>query len=323
MGGGSRRRKGSRRRAEREATWEAGASHFRWGMYGWGCFLAFFGYLFLVTEVLTEPGPVTTLAHLLGVGIVAFGAYSAYRSLRSGRDLQSRSARDANDDLARLRQAGGTVVPVPAGARLPLTVDARPELVSSRARTSPLPWLVAAAACAGLSWRMSDELGWSFLLTLAGVVGSVGGIIGLAYATNRRGRIVLDAQSLQVRSGVRTRTLDRSSLQDAVDVTLRVVLPRAPEQYVTTVHVVGRDGRRAFSMGRTVFDSAGVATVLGVLQLPLHRVPGHHDPATVEALVPGSTSLVVRRPFLVVLGSAAVLVVVVGLGAVAWTSFSG
>ncbi len=323
MGAGSRRRRSARRRAERAAAQAAEESYVGWAMRAWGCFAAFFGYLILVSEVLDEPGAGRTLAHALGAGIVGLGLYSAFRSMRSGRVMESTSAREASEDLARWRTAGGTVLPWPDGATLPLTVAARPELVNARARTSPLPWLVGAVACLGLSWRMSDDLGYPFPLTVAGVVGFVAGLIGLSYVTNRRGRIVVDEQRLRVRTAIRTRTLERAALQDAVDITLHIVLPRGPDQYVTSVHVVGRDGRRAFSLGRHVYDEPGVATVLGVLQLPLHLVPGHHDPATVEAFVPGSTSLLVRRPFLTGIGLAAALTVALAVGIVAWVAYYG
>ena len=279
----------------------------RWAMIGWGCFLAFFGYLYVVSELLEEPGVLSRLAHGVGIGIVGLGCYSAYRSLRSGRVMESEQTRSARAELARLRRTGGRT-PKPVGdVALPLVVDARPKLVDDRAK-NPVTWLVAVALIALLAWPMSEDLDWSFMLTFLGIVVGVTAVVGLAYATNQRGRIVVDETRVRARTFLRTRHVDRAVLVDAVEVTMQIHTPRGPDARIASVYVTRQGGRRAFSMGRHVYDGAGVDAVLGVLQLPLHQVAGSHDPVSVEAFVPGSTSFAQRRPFTLGLAIAAGLI---------------
>lgn len=163
----------------------------RWAKIGWACLLAFFGYLYVVSELLEKPGFLRSLAHGVGIGIVGLGCYSAYRSLRSGRVMDSEQTYAARAELARLRQIGGRA-PKPLGnVALPLVADVRPKLVDDRAK-NPVTWLVAGALIALLAWPMSEDLDWSFLLTFMGIVVGVTAVVGPASAVNQRGRIVVD-----------------------------------------------------------------------------------------------------------------------------------
>ncbi|MEJ7796327.1 MAG: hypothetical protein WKF50_12310 [Nocardioides sp.] len=290
-------------------------SYARWWLYAAACFGMFFVYLFMVSEVVEDPGAARLVAHAFGLGVVVFGGYSAYRGAVAGGQLASLTVRAAKKDLARQLRSGGQSFPSPADLTLPVIVEARPRVLREGVKDNPAVWLVAGVSLAGLAWEISSELGWSFLLTLAGCVALLVVIVGLGFAANSRGRLSIGADTVRIRTAFRSRSRDRRSLAHAVEVTTMQYVPRAGMVHNTTVHVVGTSGRRVFALNRDVYDAGGVATALGALGLRLHRVADPCEFGDLEGIVPGSTSFAQRRPMTlgIVIALGIVAVVIAGV----------
>lgn len=291
-------------------------SYARWWLYAAACFGMFFAYLFVVSEVIEGPRAARLIAHAVGIGVVIFGVYSAYRGAVAGAKLTSLTVRGANEDLARQLRSGGQSFPSPADLTFPVRVEARPRVLREGVKDNPAVWLVAGVSLAGLAWEISSDLGWSFLLTLAGCTALLVAIVGLAFAANSRGRLSIGADTVRIRTAFRSRSRDRGSLAHAVEVTTMQYVPRAGMVHNTTVHIVGTNGRRVFALNRDVYEADGVATALGVLGLRLHRIADPCEFGDLEGIVPGSTSFAQRRPITLGIAIALGIVAVVIAGAV-------
>lgn len=312
----TRRRSAGEAGGNPEAVLGAITLYTRWWLYAAACFGMFFAYLFVVSEVVEDPGAARLIAHAFGIGVVVFGVYSAYRGAVAGKQLTSLTVRAAKKDLARQLRSGGQSFPSPADLALPVIVEARPRVLREGVKGNPAVWLVAGVSLAGLAWEISSEFGWSFLLTLAGCVALLVVIGGLAFAANSRGRLSIGADTVRIRTAFRSRSRDRRSLAHAVEVTTMQYVPRAGLVHNTTVHIVGTNGRRAFALNRDVYDAGGVATALGALGLRLHRVADPCEFGDLEGIVPGSTSFAQRRPITLGIVIALGIVAIVVTGAV-------